>query len=129
MAGDILLDTNVVVALLKRDPAIVNRIAMATEVFVTAVTIGELYFGALKSSRQAENLQRIETFVSSIAILNCNEATAKCYGGIKWQLQTKGKPIPENDLWIAAIAHQYDFTLLTRDRHFRGIERVRVELW
>lgn len=128
MGGEILLDTNVVVAIMQRDQPAMIRIAAASEVFVSIVTVGELYFGALKSKRQAENIQAVDEIIGRIAVLDCNTDTAQTYAGIKFQLQSKGKPIPENDLWIAALARQYDLVLLTRDKHFQNIENVAVEV-
>jgi tRNA(fMet)-specific endonuclease VapC len=128
MGGEVLLDTNIVVAVMQRDPSVMNRIAAASEVFVSMVTVGELYFGALKSTRQAENLQAVDEIVSRIAVLDCNSDTAQMYAGIKFQLQSKGKPIPDNDVRIAALARQYDLTLLTRDKHFQYIDHVAIEV-
>ena len=54
--------------------------------------------------------------------------TASLYGTIKANLRKKGKPIPENDIWIAAIAMQHDLTLLTRDRHFEAVDGLRLKI-
>jgi tRNA(fMet)-specific endonuclease VapC len=62
-------------------------------------------------------------------VLPLNADTAKRYGEIKNLLRTKGRPIPENDLWIAAIAQQYDLTLVTRDPHFKSVEKLKIEVW
>ena len=51
------------------------------------------------------------------------------YGKIKNQLKEKGQPIPENDIWIAAIAQQYDLTLVTDDLHFDTITGLKIEKW
>ena len=55
--------------------------------------------------------------------------TARQYGIIKNQLRTRGKPIPENDIWIAAMAKQYQLTLVTRDNHFQHIHGLVIEQW
>jgi len=62
-------------------------------------------------------------------VLACDTETAREYGQIKNSLRAKGKPIPENDIWIAAIAIQYDLTLVTRDGHFTEIEGLATETW
>ena len=59
----------------------------------------------------------------------CNAKTADHYAIIKLALQAKGKPIPENDMWIAAVAMQHGFILATRDRHFLEIDRLLLEMW
>lgn len=62
-------------------------------------------------------------------MLDCDTETAKVYGIIKNALRTKGKPIPENDIWIAAIALQHDVTLVTRDAHFGAIDGLDLQTW
>lgn len=94
-----------------------------------ALTIGELYFGAHKSVRIHENIARINDFVLSNVVLSCNAETAKLYGDIKNRLRDIGQPIPENDIWIAAIAQQHALALVTNDGHFVVIENLTVEKW
>ncbi len=103
--------------------------AEAKEVFLPSVVVGELYYGALSSHRIAENQSRLEYFASSVTILACDEATALHFGQIKNGLRILGRPIPDNDLWIAALARQYGLTLVTRDKHFRAIEHLVVSSW
>ncbi len=55
--------------------------------------------------------------------------TALNYGQIKNELRSKGKPIPENDVWIAALAIQHGLTLLSRDPHFQNVSNLVVEAW
>lgn len=55
--------------------------------------------------------------------------TARSYGKIKNQLKVKGSPIPENDIWIAALADQYQLLLITGDKHFNNIEAISIETW
>jgi len=102
--GRFLLDTNIIIALFAEDPTVHEHIANATEVFVPCIAIGELYFGAYNSLKAQENLNRIDEFALNNTILSCNTETAKMYGDIKNRLKDKGQPIPENDIWITAIA-------------------------
>jgi tRNA(fMet)-specific endonuclease VapC len=95
---------------------------------VSSVSVGELIFGALKSTNQAQNLARIDEFVDSSVVLPCDADTARCYAGIKHELRNKGRPIPDNDLWIAALAMQHDLLLLTFDKHFGEISQLSAEL-
>lgn len=127
--GRFLLDTNIVIGLFAREASIQQRLAVAGEVFVPSIVIGELYYGARKSMRVTENLARIDEFVASSTVLPCGTATAQQYGEIKNQLRAKGRPIPENDIWIAAIALQYRLTLVARDGHFHEVEGIQIEAW
>lgn len=129
MSGRNLLDTNIVIALFAQDSAVVEYLDKAAEVFIPSIVLGELYFGAHKSGRVKENLARIDEFAVSSAVLGCDTETARCYGEIKNALRKKGRPIPENDVWIAAIALQYDLTLITRDTHFGEVNNLKVESW
>jgi len=76
-----------------------------------------------------ENVARVSEFASTSAVLPCDTATGRHYGQIKSGLRTRGRPIPENDIWIAAIARQYDLTLVSRDVHFAEVESLKVEAW
>jgi tRNA(fMet)-specific endonuclease VapC len=127
--GKYLLDTNIIISIFSKDPQIHNRLANAEEVFVPCIAIGELYFGAYKSIKIEENLARIEEFAINNTVLACDTDTAKRYGDIKNLLKEKGQPIPENDIWIAAIAQQYAITLVTKDTHFDLVENLKVEVW
>jgi tRNA(fMet)-specific endonuclease VapC len=129
MNGRFLLDTNIVIALFAADDAVIANIAAAEEVFIPAVVIGELFYGARKSGRPEENCRRIEQFAADNVILVCDAETARLYGEVKNSLRKKGHPIPENDIWIAAAALQHSLILVSRDEHFAALEGLRVEKW
>jgi tRNA(fMet)-specific endonuclease VapC len=129
MNGRYLLDTNVVIALLAGQGAVRENLANASEVFVPSIVIGELCFGARKSARGAENLARIEEFAAANVVLACDTQTARRYGEVKNALRLQGRPLPENDIWIAAVALQHNLILITGDRHFAGIDGLSVVEW
>lgn len=128
MSGDVLLDTNIVIAFFADDPAVVNQVQTAS-FFLCATVVGELYAGAYKSGRVAANIARVDAVVAASTILSCDVLTAKLYGSIKQELRTKGRPIPENDIWIAALAQQYALKLITRDEHFQHVSGLTTEKW
>jgi tRNA(fMet)-specific endonuclease VapC len=128
MAGRVLLDTNVVIAFFSGERAASQQF-LAAEVFVSSTVLGELYYGARKSAHAAANLSRIEQFAAAVQVLNCDAATAQHYGRIRDRLRLKGRPIPENDIWIAAVALQHGLPLATRDVHFNDVDGLRVENW
>jgi tRNA(fMet)-specific endonuclease VapC len=129
MSGKYLLDTNIIIDLLANEGKVKNKIVEAEEIFVSSIAIGELFYGAEKSTRAAENVRRIEVFSANITTLCCDTNTARRYGQIKNMLRKKGRPVPENDLWIAAIAGQHNLILVTRDEHFREIEGLTTVCW
>jgi tRNA(fMet)-specific endonuclease VapC len=124
-----LLDTNVIIALFKGDVAVQKNLTEAEKVFIPAIVLGELYYGARKSGRVERNMTQIEEFVGSVPVLACSTGTAREYGIIKNQLRVKGRPIPENDIWIAAVARQRDLVLVSRDDHFAKVEGIKLEKW
>lgn len=129
MNGRFLLDTNIVIAFFNKEINIVEKVALSGGIFISSTILGELYFGAQKSRKKHENLITIEQFISESSVLSCDISTAREFGTIKHQLQSKGKPIPDNDIWIAAMAKQYNLTLVTRDEHFQGVENLFIENW
>src|SRR5689334_21984875 len=129
MSGRYLLDTNVVIALWANDATVTHELARAEEVFVPIIVLGERYYGAQKSAWSGTNIARIDGFAARNSILVCDLATAQQYGQSKNALRAKGRPIPENDLWIAAVALQYNLTLATRDDHFREIDGLTTVNW
>lgn len=124
-----MLDTNIIIALFGDDPAVKTRLANADEVFISSTVLGELYYGVHKSSNVRKNLSRIEEFASYSAVLPCDVDTARYYGLIKNRLLEKGQPIPENDIWIAAVARQHGLVVVSRDSHFSEIENLKCEMW
>jgi len=129
MSGKYLLDTNIVIALFAEDPSVLKHIAKAKEIFIPYTVIGELFFGAFKSTRAKDNVARIENFAAVNTVLDCGIATSRQYGRIKNFLLKKGRPIPENDIWIAALAIEHDLHLVTRDEHFRNIDVLKRMAW
>ena len=129
MSGKYLLDTNIVIALFAKDPSVQKHIAKAEEVFIPVTVIGELFFGAFKSERPKVNSAHIEKFASSNTVLACDIGTSWEYGRIKNILRKKGCPIPENDIWIAALAMEHGLTLISRDEHFKNIYELKRATW
>ena len=129
MIGRYALDTNIVIALIDRDISVRDRVIAADEIFIPSAVLGELYFGAYKSNHPDANIARVDDLVRWYVILSIDEATARIYGAMRRELKAKGKPIPENDIWIAATARQFSATVATRDDHFDAIDGLSVEKW
>ncbi|MEA5420996.1 type II toxin-antitoxin system VapC family toxin [Spirulina sp. CCNP1310] len=129
MNGRFLLDTNIVIALFANEVQIKENLAQANAIFIPSIVIGELSYGARKSGRVEANLAKIDLFVGDSTILVCDTETARQYGDVKNQLRLKGRPLPENDIWIAALALQHDLILVTRDTHFQAVEILQTVAW
>ena len=100
----------------------------AASVSISAVSLGELYFGFRKGSRYVQNLAVLDGFLGSrfVEIVEVNQAVSKVFGELLAYLQTQGTPLPTNDIWIAASARVRGATLLTSDKHFKHLPQVRV---
>ncbi|MDO8631668.1 MAG: type II toxin-antitoxin system VapC family toxin [Phycisphaerales bacterium] len=124
MSGNsVALDTSVAIAVLAGQAG--TLLAQSPEEILLPVpVIGELRYGALNSRRSAENLVEVERLVSRSRVLDITVATAVVYARLRLRLKEKGKPIPENDLWIAAICVEHQVPLVTLDGHFDVIEEL-----
>lgn len=128
--GSVLLDTTIVVDhLRKKDSSIVQRFKEAGTLYLPLTGLGELLYGAYNAAFEAKGIRQIEEFLKICAVLGPDERTAHLYGRIKADLARKGKPIPQNDIWIAAIALEHDLPLATRDPHFSLVSGLTTLRW
>jgi tRNA(fMet)-specific endonuclease VapC len=127
---DCILDTNIVIGLFANDSSIIQKIkSFSGNIFISSIVLGELFYGAEQSTRKEENRKKIEELAEASLVLECDLDTARSYGQVKSYLKAKGSPIPENDIWIAALAVQHQLILVTRDKHFNSIETISIEAW
>jgi len=129
MAGSVLVDTNVVVAYFRGDKALQPRFAGLRPVYLPWVVLGELHFGAQRAQRRQEQLAHIHDLLTYAVVLFADQETTEVYGQVKAELAQLGKPIPDNDIWIAATARQLDLPLVTRDAHFAAVPRLTTLAW
>ena len=119
----VLLDTSAYSALQRGHQPVLDVMRRSETVAVSAVVLGELYSAFRAGSRWAENTAQLAQFLSkpSVRVLNVTEETALRYAEVDVYLRKKGRPIPRNDVWIAAVALEHGLQLLTLDVHFREI--------
>lgn len=129
MGGRVLLDTSAAVAILRGDRALVEKLGQLDDVCTSVVVTGELSYGARHSANPSRNLEHVAAFTASIVALSCDPETAEVYARLKQDLRSKGKPLPDNDLWIAATTVQHGLRLMYRDAHFDEIEELLREPW
>jgi tRNA(fMet)-specific endonuclease VapC len=112
------LDTSVVVRHLRAgSAAVAEPMEAAAALFLPLTALGELRYG-VRYSGQARAAAQLERFLEDVVILLPDERTAESYAELKRVVSLAGKPIPENDLWIAATACSYGLTLFCQDAHF-----------
>lgn len=123
------LDTNIVIDLFKGQRDIADKINAAQQVYLPIPTLAELYLGAENSLRKAHHVKQIEALLKITRVLNTTNRTAELYSILKVHLRRKGTPIPENDIWIAALAQEHGLPVVTRDRHFKNIPGLQIAEW
>ncbi len=124
-----LLDTNIIISLFDGNTYIADRLNESSEIYTSTIVIGELYVGIYRVSNKAKHLKKLKAFLELCTLLDIDEATAEYYGQCKAQLYKKGKPIPSNDVWIAATALQHGLTLVSNDKHFTELNSLNVVSW
>jgi tRNA(fMet)-specific endonuclease VapC len=127
-----LLDTNIIIYVLKRRPAEVLKIfnTNASRMAISSITLSELIYGAEKSPNVSKNLEVIEEFISHLDVLPYDAKASQHYGQIKAALERKGEIIGENDIHIAAHAISQGLTLVTNNlREFKRVANLALENW
>jgi len=125
----ILMDTSAYSAMRRGDGRLRIHVQEASEIYLSPVVIGELLFGFLGGSLLAQNRELLREFLESprVGVLILDEETAERYAVLREYLRQHGKPIPVNDLWIAASAAQHSLRLVTLDDHFKHVPQVLLE--
>ena len=120
------LDTNRLTDLFQGDAELADRLGECDEVWIPLIALAEMKAGFLGGSQQYRNESLLRTFLNkpTVGILLPARETAEHYARLFVQLKRAGTPIPDNDLWIAALALEHDLQLLTRDRHFERVPQL-----
>jgi tRNA(fMet)-specific endonuclease VapC len=127
-----LLDTNMVVYVIKRRPGEVIEVfnQNASRMAISVITLSELLHGAEKSSQPEKNLRVVEDFCSRLEVLDYTAKAAQHYGLIRSGLEKVGQPIGVNDLHIAAHARSEGLVLVTNnEREFKKVPALLIENW
>lgn len=124
-----ILDTNAVSALLVGDSALGEVLAENERHHLPVIVIGEYRYGLLGSRFRTRLQGLLETLIRESLVLRVDEPTAALYAQVRDELRQKGRPIPENDIWIAALARQYRQPVVSRDGHFDEVPDLRRLAW
>lgn len=127
-----MLDTNIVIYIIKRRPIAVLEIfnQHAGQICISAITLAELEHGVEKSEQKSRNRQQVEDFISRLEVFEYEKKAAAHYGNIRADLEKKGTIIGVNDLHIAAHARSEGLILVTNNlREFERVDGLRLENW
>ena len=122
-----IVDTNALSAAADDNPAVIAILAHADQMTIPAIVLGEYRYGIAQTRHRATYENWLAGLLRDCIVLDINEPTTHQYAEITVELRRKGKPIPTNDLWIAALCRQHSLPLLSRDRRFdlvTGLKRV-----
>ncbi|HAB51805.1 MAG: hypothetical protein A2315_15695 [Ignavibacteria bacterium RIFOXYB2_FULL_35_12] len=128
-----LLDTNICIYIIKKKPEpVIKKFTKLRpgSVAISSISLSELYYGVVKSSKPNENMIALQEFISPLIVLDFTDQDALFYGKIRVDLERKGKPIGAMDLLIAAIAKSRELVLITNNvREFSRISDLKIENW
>jgi tRNA(fMet)-specific endonuclease VapC len=125
----VLIDTNCYSALMRGDEEVAQFLDDAEIVYLSTIVAGELMAGFKGGSMERQNRLDLKEFIQKggkTIIAKVGMETAERFALVKDALKHKGKPIPVNDIWIAAQCMETGAILLSRDQHFNAIEGLLV---
>ena len=124
-----ILDTNALSAAANRDPAALEVVASAGRLSVPVMVLGEYQLGIAQSRHRTDYENWLQEWVAAVNVLDNDEETTHYYAANGLELKRKAKPIPANDVWIAALCRQHALPLVSRDRHFDVVAGIRRIGW
>ena len=124
------VDTNVLIRILDRDHTPPKEFLKYDELLISSIVIGEYHAGLALSKRGQRMLDKLLAYLSksSVRVVPITERTAEMYAKIYQALRTQGRPIPQNDMWIAASALEHGADIATHDEHFKLVPMLTVIL-
>ena len=124
-----ILDTNSLSAFADGLPTAVSAVHATDSVETSVISLGEFRFGIAQSRHRVDYERWLRENLPFYGILDIDRETAAAYAEIRLELKQAGRPIPVNDLWIAALCRQYSLPILSRDRHFDAVKGLRRVGW
>jgi predicted nucleic acid-binding protein len=125
----VILDTNAVSAVADDEGAAVRLFRDAASIEVPAIVLGEYRFGIAQSRRRKEYEKWLEELIAATRVLSVDQDTSRHYAQVCAELKKAGKPIPSNDLWIAALSRQHRLPLMSQDKHFDAVPGLKRVGW
>lgn len=124
----VIIDTNIYVAFKKGERSVIEVFRNFDYIGLDITVIAELLSGFKCGLREKENRRELESFINNprVRLINHDFETAEFYSSIYARLKEKGKPIPTNDIWIAATAMQHGIAVFSKDQHFDEVDGLQV---
>ena len=116
-------------AVLNEEEQVVERWSSVDTALLPAPVLGELLYGALRSSRPDANTARVRDLAGEMEFVSCSDVVCEQYARLRATLASLGRPISENDVWVVVCAVGASAILVTRDTHFESIADLPCERW
>lgn len=124
-----ILDTNAVSSLLAGEPALREVLRGSTRHELPVIVIGEYRYGLARSRARRLLVPLLEELIRESTVLSVRLETAAIYADVRERLRAKGSPIPENDIWISALALEHGLDVVSRDEDFDRVPGIRRRTW
>ncbi len=124
-----ILDTSALSDFLKNVASIEAVVRRSPQPSIPVIVLGEYRFGLRASRYRAAIEAGLDSFLLDCTVLDVDQETADYYADVRSELKSAGTPIPENDVWIAALARQHNLPILTRDAHFDQVKGLKRFSW
>ena len=124
-----IVDTNALSAMADGDIELEPVLKIAKAVVLPVIALGEYRYGIRQSRNRIKYETWLDELVLSCKILEIDERTTLKYALIREELKRAGRPIPANDVWIAALAIQHELPILSRDGHFDSVSKIQRISW
>ena len=124
-----ILDTHALSAWAEQDASALRLIEAQPFLCLPVVVLGEFRFG-LRGSRKRSMIEpQLDFLEQTVRVLDITRETATVYATVRFELKQRGKPIPENDVWIASLARQHGLSVMSQDVHFDAIPGIQRLCW
>ena len=132
-----LLDTNICIYIIKKSPEkvikkleAIIKAEVKNEIYLSSITVSELYYGVEKSTQVDKNLEALKGFLTPFQVVDFDLKSAVIFGQVRANLEKRGTVIGPYDLQIASVALTHDFVLVTNNtKEFERVEGLQLENW
>jgi predicted nucleic acid-binding protein len=125
----LILDTNAISGLFADDPGLTSLLAGTDRHHLPTVVVGEYRYGLMRSRDRGVLAELLDELIEASLVLPIDLATTGHYAAVRDELRARGTPLPENDVWIAALARQHGLAVVSRDAHFDHVPQLVRRSW
>jgi len=125
----VILDTNAISAWAEQNPSALSLIEAQPFLCLPVIVLGEFRFGLRGSRKRSVIEPQLDFLEQTVRVLDITRETAAVYAAVRFELRQRGRPIPENDVWIASLARQHGLSVMSQDVHFDAVPGIQRLSW